>query len=1039
MIRTVLLGATSLRSLATVGLVLAFAMPAEAQQASSDTTSVTNAQPQAGPIEATTDTRTAAAPAAKTQDDAIVVTGSRIKRPNYESLEPSVVVNSAAIEQRGYQTVADALNEQPTFGVPGSSPVGNGQAGAFGSGQNFVNFLGLGSQRTLVLVNGRRFVSSNTASIFGPTATGLQVDLNSINTKLIDRVETIAIGGAPIYGSDAIAGTVNIILKRNYKGLDIDAQNGISQRGDAREFRVRSLLGHNFLDGRGNVTLAGEYNVTKGFLFSDRAQTNAGNFYGDCPATNTVNTQCLNPRLSYPALSPYGIPNVRSLALVLSPQQSAALGGLQTGVLDVNGNPLRFDAAGNLVPINFGTLIGSPGVFNQFSNGDYDINSTQQLLTDTKRYNLNAVAQIQVTPNIRVFGEGWYAYSKGTNLRAQPIYNTRLFGPVGDPAGPIAISINNPFLSEAARATIASQLPAGRNTFYLTRANTDIRSGRASSATTLYRGILGIDGDYHLGWRKWTFEAVVNYGHSKTVGYEPEIDFQNFSNAVNATRDASGNIVCAPGYTNSTDQTISSTCAPLNLFGSGQASQAAVDYISAIARPVGVNKQTVYTLSTSGPLFHLPGGDFSVAAGFEHRKESTSFDPGSYYRGAPNGDGTYTSYGQDSLIVPLTGSYHTNEVFGEARAALISPSNHVPGIYSLELHGAARYVSHSTAGKDTTWTAEGRWGILRDIAVRANFTRAIRSPSITEIFNPSSSFFDFANDPCDRRNLTQGPDPATRAANCAAAGVPTGFNATSNLASFSQAVSGNASLQNEKSNAFSVGVILSPRFIPHLTVSADYLNIRLNGAISQFTGSQVVASCYDAKSFPANQFCGNVTRDPATNQLSFIRSSYFNAALYKYRGIIGALDYRVPTPFLGSLSHLGLNASYQHLIELKQSADVNSVPTTIGGGYGYPKDSAVATLNYDNGPIAMFLQANYTGKVRYDPDTDYNFYQYPTAHSVVYLNTGVTFDVAKRYTFRLSVDNLLDASAPNPYQGGSSSYFPGLLGRYYRASVGLHF
>jgi len=177
---------------------------------------------------------------APTQQE-VVVTGSRIKRPNFETLEPAVVINSAAIEQRGFQTVADALNEQPTFGVPGSSPVGAAQGGAFGSGQNFVNFLGLGSQRTLVLVNGRRFVSSNTASIFGPTANGLQVDLNDINTKLIDRVETIAIGGAPIYGSDAIAGTVNVILKRNYQGLDVDGQSGISQRGDAQEYRIRAL------------------------------------------------------------------------------------------------------------------------------------------------------------------------------------------------------------------------------------------------------------------------------------------------------------------------------------------------------------------------------------------------------------------------------------------------------------------------------------------------------------------------------------------------------------------------------------------------------------------------------------------------------------------------------------------------------------------------------------------------------------------------------------------------------------------------------
>ncbi|HET9428921.1 MAG TPA: TonB-dependent receptor plug domain-containing protein, partial [Allosphingosinicella sp.] len=142
-------------------------------------------------------------------EEAIIITGSRIARPNFDTLQPAVIIDSQQIENRGFETLGQAINEQPSFGVPGASPVG-GQAGSFGAGQSFVNFLGLGDQRTLVLVNGRRFVSSNTASIFGPSSAGVQVDLNSINTRLVDRVETIAIGGAPIYGSDAIAGTVNI-------------------------------------------------------------------------------------------------------------------------------------------------------------------------------------------------------------------------------------------------------------------------------------------------------------------------------------------------------------------------------------------------------------------------------------------------------------------------------------------------------------------------------------------------------------------------------------------------------------------------------------------------------------------------------------------------------------------------------------------------------------------------------------------------------------------------------------------------------------
>lgn len=207
--------------------------------------------------------------AADDDGSAIIVTGSRISRANFDTVEPSVVISGDQIESRGFETLGQALNELPAFGVPGSSPVG--AQSSFGPGQSFVNFLGLGSERTLTLVNGRRFVGSNTASIFGPTGQGgNQVDLNVIPTKLIDRVETIVIGGAPIYGSDAIAGTVNVVLKRDYEGLEIDGQYGISDRGDAANYRFRGLAGKNFLDGRANITISGEYNKGEGLLQTAR-------------------------------------------------------------------------------------------------------------------------------------------------------------------------------------------------------------------------------------------------------------------------------------------------------------------------------------------------------------------------------------------------------------------------------------------------------------------------------------------------------------------------------------------------------------------------------------------------------------------------------------------------------------------------------------------------------------------------------------------------------------------------------------------------
>lgn len=1003
--------------------------------------------------------------------DTIVVTGSRIKRPNFDTAEPIVVIDTAQIEARGFETLGQALNEQPSFGVPGSSPVGNAQAGSFGSGQSFVNFLGLGDQRTLTLVNGRRFVSSNTASIFGPSNAGTQVDLNTINTKLVDRVETIAIGGAPIYGSDAIAGTVNVILKRSYEGIDVDAQSGFSSRADAENYRVRALAGHNFLDGRANVTISGEYNKGEGLLYNDRRLTRLGRFEGDCPPGSQF-TVCVFDNRRIPSISESGIITTSELFGVgfpLSPEQSNYFFGdpsVTSVLLDANGNQLQFDSSGNLIPIDFGTAVGDPdNSFNiDFSGGNgFNIANTSQLLTDTKRYNANLLTNFDVTDNVRLFGEGWFAYSKGTNLRSQPVYNSQLFDSAGTPDGPIILSINNPFLTNDQRALIQQNIDNGysdqnlfgvnQDYFYLQRANTDLVSGRASSATRLYRVVGGLDGKFAVGDRNFTWEVVGNYGRAVTKGREPTLVQQNFQNAVNAVLDANGNIVCAPGSVNAPIETLSSTCAPLNLFGNGVASQAAIDYVTTIADPHGTNTQRVFTASIAGPTLRLPGGDLGFALGVEARRESTKFNPGKFYFGGDdtdpltdtNGNGDPTDdreqFGRSIPILPVAGSYKTREMFGELRAPILSPSNNVPGLYSVELHGAARYVDHSVAGGDWTYTAEGRWGIVSDLALRANYTSAIRAPAITELFNPSSSAFGFAVDPCDRRNTGSGPDPATRAANCAAAGIPTNFSSLSNQRSFPTAIVGNADLDNEKSKAFSVGAVLNPRFIPGLRISADYIGIRLKSAISFFGNSQVLNACYDSPSYPSNPFCSAFTRDPATNQLNFVSSSYFNASEYRYKGLLGSLDYRTRTPFLGAKSRLGFNISYQYLRSLTQKADELSAPTTINGSIGYPKHSAVVSMNYENGPVGLFTSINYTGRVKEDPDAAANYYQYPNRDAVVFVNGGFNVDVNDRMTFRFVVDNIFDTDPPfpSPAGGGAISYFPGLLGRYFRVGAAIHF
>jgi outer membrane receptor protein involved in Fe transport len=369
-------------------------------------------------------------------------------------------------------------------------------------------------------------------------------------------------------------------------------------------------------------------------------------------------------------------------------------------------------------------------------------------------------------------------------------------------------------------------------------------------------------------------------------------------------------------------------------------------------------------------------------------------------------------------------------------------------IHDLELHAAARYVDHSTAGSDWTYTAEGRWGIIKDIALRGNYTHAIRAPAITEIFNPSSTFFGFAVDPCDKNQRANGPDPATRQANCLAAGIPANFSSFSNQRSFHQAIIGNVDLKNETSNAWSVGTVLAPRFIPGLTITADYLDIKLKNAITSFSATGVVNACYDAPDFPDNDFCARVHRD-GSNQLDFVQTSYFNASSYHYKGVLAALDYRRATPFLGAGSRIGINMQYQYLDSLTQKATATSAPSHISGSLGYPHHSAVLNLNYQNGPFGWFSSFNYTGKVKQETDVEPDFRQFNELDDVVFVNTGISWDInnvagrsiGKGMTFRFIVDNLFNTKPPFPVPafGGVVSYFPGVLGRYYRVGASIHF
>src|SRR6202522_3162559 len=435
----------------------------------------------------------------------VVVTGSRIARPEFDNLEPTTSVDSKTLQLRHFLDVGAALNELPAFGVAPSS-AGNQQTG-FGVAQSFVDLYGLGSQRPLTLVNGRRFVSESTASLANSNANtsnggnGTQVDLNVIPTKLIDHVEVVSVGGAPIYGADAIAGVVNIILKKDYQGLDVDGQVGASGQGDAWNYRTRILGGQNLFDGRGNITAVAEFTKTDGLVGTQRSVF-AQDLGFLAPVTPGKYATVLTPAESLPLVSYGGIPLVDDTLLA----PGAGLTGSVVGVTNAAGQTLAFGPNGQLQPYNTGTVTGNPVLA---SGGDgVRLSQVSNLLSPTERTNIDTLMHFQVTEHINAFGEGYFSESHAINLIDQPAYNVNSFGTAGTATGNFVLSINNPYLTPADRALIqtalnnyAATLPLGpslypgvsvgpgqpvaypawnASQFYVSRANLDLESGVAT-------------------------------------------------------------------------------------------------------------------------------------------------------------------------------------------------------------------------------------------------------------------------------------------------------------------------------------------------------------------------------------------------------------------------------------------------------------------------------------------------------------------------------------------------------------------------------
>lgn len=996
-------------------------------------------------------------------EEVITITGSRIRLPNFESVEPIVVVDEKYIDERNITNVADAINELP--GVRGSVTPNGGQ-GSFGQGVNFVNNFGLGSNRTLTLVNGRRFVSSNVPTLFNQGSAGTQVDLNVIPTILVDRVDLVSVGGAPVYGSDAISGTVNVILKTDFDGIEVNGTTGITEEGDNFRYNVSAVGGINFLEDRGNITVSYSRDRVDGVLSNKRdfLAQNFGNAtnpsssqaagLGRAPGITFANDGRVNPTIGFndsPVDTFPGSVLIRDLTIPFltagglitgTPGSSAAVAGAVT-------RNFYFDAAGNLTPydrgIPFVGINASGGSPTTFRFSDFG-----QITSNLERDIFNGFLNFEVTPALKFFAEGTYFRSRGDELVQQPTFNSTLFG---GSSGPLVFDVTNPFLSTQARDQL---IALGVNRFQVSRASSDLADLTGYSQNKLYRAVAGLKGDFQLFGRDMNYEVSGNFGRTDITDVRQDLNRQNFINAINVTTNASGQIVCnptpafqaAPGGTATADP----NCVPLNLFGIGNASQAARDYIISENTTKSRLEQHVVNANVGGSFFDLPAGPLAFNVGYEHRKEKGAFNPSQFEQ---------QGLGRAVAIAPVKGSYNVDEVFGEVLVPFVNPSLDLPFMYKAEAFARGRYVDNTVNGGFFAWAVGGTVQPIRDIEFRGNYTKSFRAPAITELFLPVSNSFVTVADLCSPGNRNAGPAPATRAANCAAflAAFPNATPLDAASATVPGRSGGNENLENEVANSYTFGAILRPRFFPGLTIGVDYVNIHITSPISNLTVGQVVSACFDNASFNAsdpangNAFCSLIRRYPAGTTVTAVNggsaagqvvsdpanpgvtTGFVNGNEIKFSGVQAAMNYRT------SLDGLHLPGSFEvtgdMLYVAKRLVDITGVaPLRTDGTFGDPKYAGQLNLRYIHPDFGVSTSLNYVGdQIATRSARTRDLREFNELNEYVTVNLGAYVDAGKNFRLSGSVTNLFNRQGQE-YQGVLiPASYNDLLGRRFAISA----
>ncbi|MGD9665519.1 MAG: TonB-dependent receptor plug domain-containing protein, partial [Novosphingobium sp.] len=881
----------------------------------------------------------------------IIVSGTRIAAPQSALPYPVTAIDAEVIRNSGETNLTDILADYPALTSSYTSEDGAGSiAGLGGVGLNLLNLRNLGTQRTLVLVDGKRHV----ASVPGSSS----VDINTIPVDLVERVDIVTGGTSAIYGADAVAGVVNFVMRRDFEGLRARAQGGVSTHGDAQSYIASLTAGTNFADDRGNLAASFEYGREDSLLLADRAA-----FRTDSFASFFANPADGSGAADDPAI-PDNIP-FSNLRYATSSPISA---------IDLNFD-FRPDMLGDGTPFDRGVPAGS--AFTSGGSGTPLADYIGDIAPQVDRYIGNLNLTYTLGDGLTFSAQGKYARVDSRSLN-QPTYD-----------GFITVSTGNPFVPAGLQSPLANGYAMLGTVMITGRDNFDLGRRAQANQRETWRGALGLEWGVSPDV---SFAANYVYGRSRIVTRQQNTRYNDrFFAALDAvdqgqflTGTPNGNVVCRSdlfGTALVSSQFLTgafnfaqhpalsftpgpnSGCVPINPFVNGQ-SAAAVDWIMTDTTDRSTITQHVASATLSGNLgenLALWGGPVRFAAGAEYRKEKSASTPDPL-----NATGLTFA----NRLLPSGGSFDVFEGFAELRVPVIADQ---PGFHDLTVSGALRVSDYSTIGTNWTFQTGLTYAPIPDLRFRGTYAQAVRSPNIDELFAPSNASFAVVQDPCAISAIGSGSP--FRTANCATLLGELGLS-ESQIASFNPPSGtnvpglnrGNANLDEEKARTLTVGVVLQPQDLPGLLFSADFYDVRIRGAVNRPGASTIAALCVDAETLN-NPYCDAITRAPAGTTFDPARAGSItsfvlfpsNVSIFRTKGIDFALRYTLPTQNAGSFA---FNLVGNYLDTLVTQATPSSDPVRLDGVIGAPQWQATADLVWNYDAFTINYGINFFSKTR---------------------------------------------------------------------------